>query len=379
VRVVHIIGRMNVGGPAAIVTELVSHLDLDLHVLVGDVDAGEADYLELRAPSLPVTRIAGLGRAVRPTDDARALAGLVRELRRLRPDVVQTHTAKAGALGRLAAVMAGVPARVHTFHGHLLHGYFSAPVTRAVITAERALATVTDRIVAVGQGVRDDLLRARIGRRDQYVVIPPGVTLPRPAPPRPVARQALGLAEDGSVVAYVARLTRIKRPDRMIDVARALPDVTFVVAGDGPLQAETQAVAPPNVHFLGWRADIENVYAAANVVLLTSDNEGMPVTLIEAALCGVPAVATNVGSTGEVVLDGRTGRTVAPDVPALADAVRTLLGDERRSEEMGLAARQRADEVFGVSAMAQSYEGLYESLVANPPSRRLRSLSLRRW
>ncbi len=369
---------MNVGGPAAIVTELVTHLHLDIQVLVGEVDASEADYLELRAPSLPVTRVPGLGRAVRPTDDARALAGLVRELRRLKPDIVQTHTAKAGALGRVAAVVAGVPARVHTFHGHLLHGYFSAPVTRAVVTAERALATVTDRIVAVGEGVRDDLLAAHVGRPDQYVVIPPGVTLPNPPPPRPEARRALGLAPDGSVVAYVARLTRIKRPDRMIDVARALPEVTFVVAGDGPLQAETRATAPNNVLFLGWRADIENVYAAANVVLLTSDNEGMPVTLIEAALCGVPAVATNVGSTAEVVLDGLTGRTVAPEVPALTDAVRILLADDGGSQEMGLAARRWADEAFGVRAMALSYEGLYQTLLANPPPRRLRTISVRR-
>ncbi|HXQ58783.1 MAG TPA: glycosyltransferase [Acidimicrobiales bacterium] len=371
-RVVHVIGRMNVGGPAAIVTELATHLDVDLHVLVGDVGAGEADYLELRAPSLPVTRIPGLGRAVRPTDDVRALGGLVGELRRLRPDIVQTHTAKAGALGRTAAVVANVPARVHTFHGHLLHGYFSPRTTRAVVGAERALAVVTDRIVAVGEGVRDELVGARIGRRDQYVVIRPGVSLPNPPPARADARRALGLPVEGPIVAYVARLTGIKRPDRMIEVARALPDVTFVVAGDGPLHAEVRGNAPTNVHFLGWRADIENVYGAADVVLLTSDNEGMPVTLIEAALCGVPAVATNVGSTGEVVLDGRTGRTVAADAPALTDAVRRLLADDATREQMGDAARQWAEEAFGVRTMAEAHMRLYESLVADPPRRRLR-------
>jgi glycosyltransferase involved in cell wall biosynthesis len=360
---------MNVGGPAAIVTELLTHLDLDLHLLVGEVGGDEADYLELRAPGLPVTRIPGLGRAVRPADDVRALAGLVGQLRRLRPDIVQTHTAKAGALGRTAAVAARVPARVHTFHGHLLHGYFSPAVTRGVVTAERALALVTDRIVAVGQGVREELLGARIGRPDQYVVIPPGVTLPRPPPDREKARQVLGLPQEGPVVAYVARLTQIKRPDRMIEVARALPDATFVVAGDGPLYATVMEMAPPNVRFLGWRADIENVYAAANVILLTSDNEGMPVTLIEAALCGVPAVASDVGSTGEVVLDGRTGRTVAPGVAALSDAVRALLDDGDWCRQMGLAARRWAEEAFGVGIMAEAHMDLYRSLMADPPRR----------
>jgi glycosyltransferase involved in cell wall biosynthesis len=364
VRVVHIIGRMNVGGPAAIVTELLTYLDdVDLHVLVGDVDATEADYLELRAPTLPVTRIPGLGRAVRPTDDLRALAGLVVELRRLRPDIVQTHTAKAGALGRSAAVAARVPARVHTFHGHLLHGYFSPSLTRTIVIAERSLARVTDRIVAVGAGVRDELLGARIGRPGQYVVIPPGVALPNPPPGRQAARRALGLSEDGSVVVYVARLTQIKRPDRMIEVARAVPEVTFVVAGDGPLCDEVKAAAPPNVRFLGWRADIENVYSAADLILLTSDNEGMPVTLIEAALCGIPAVATKVGSTGEVVLDGQTGWTVAADARALTDAVRRLLADPDRCAQMGAAAREWAEEKFGVQGMAEAHRELYRSLM----------------
>jgi glycosyltransferase involved in cell wall biosynthesis len=375
VRAVHIIGRMNVGGPAAIVTELATALDADVHVLAGEVDTDEADYLVLRASTLEVTRIPGLGRAVRPADDVRALAGLVRQLSRLRPD---THTAKAGVLGRTAAAAVGVRSRVHSFHGHLLHGYFSPTAAKGVIGAERVLATVTDRLVAVGAGVRDDLLGARIGRPDQFVVIPPGVSLPRPPPARAGARAALGLPDDGPVVAYVARLTGVKRPDRMIAVAREVAEATFVVAGDGALQSELRASAPPNVRFLGWRADIENVYAAADLVLLTSDNEGMPVTLIEAALCGVPAVATDVGSTAEVVVNGRTGVTVAPDPSFLAAAVRGLLADGSGSREMGLAARDRARDLFGVPRMVAAHAALYESLMAGPPSRRFRSVLRRR-
>jgi len=239
-------------------------------------------------------------------------------------------------------------------------------VTRSIVVAERALATVTDRMVAVGESVRDELLAARIGMPAQYVVIPPGVALPAPAPDRDRARAALGLPTNGAVVAYVARLTKVKRPDRMIGVARALPEVTFVVAGDGPLRAETAAAAPPNVRFLGWRADIENVYSAADLTLLTSDNEGMPVTLIEAALCGVPAVATIVGSTAEVVLDGRTGLTVAPEVAALAEAVRGLLADDSRRRQMGAEARQRAGDAFSIERMTAAHTALYESLMATP-------------
>jgi glycosyltransferase involved in cell wall biosynthesis len=365
---------MNVGGPAAILTALLDNPDMDVHALVGEVGAGEADYLLLRAPSATVIRVRGLGPAVRPTDDLRALGEIIGQMRRLRPDIVHTHTAKAGVLGRVAASVTGVKARVHTFHGHLLHGYFTPAVTRSIVVAERALATVTDRMVAVGESVRDELLAARIGMPAQYVVIPPGVALPAPAPDRDRARAALGLPTNGAVVAYVARLTKVKRPDRMIGVARALPEVTFVVAGDGPLRAETAAAAPPNVRFLGWRADIENVYSAADLTLLTSDNEGMPVTLIEAALCGVPAVATIVGSTAEVVLDGRTGLTVAPEVAALAEAVRGLLADDSRRRQMGAEARQRAGDAFSIERMTAAHTALYESLMATPPARRRRLL-----
>ncbi len=360
------------------VTELVDNLDADVHLLVGDVDVGEADFLLLHPPSVDVIRVGGLGRAVRPTDDLRALAGLVGHLRRLRPDIVHTHTAKAGVLGRTAAAVVGVRSRVHTFHGHLLHGYFSPGTTRGIVGAERALATVTDRLVAVGRRVRDDLLGARIGRPDQFVVIPPGVSPSPPTPAGDAARGALGLPGDGPVVAYVARLAPVKRPDRMLAVAREVPGATFVVAGDGPLHHGLLAGAPTNVRFLGWRSDMENVYAAADLVLLTSDNEGMPVTLIEAALCGVPAVATDVGSTGEVVVNGRTGLTVAADAGALAAAVRGLLSDEGRRREMGGRARDRAVELFGVDAMTAAHMTLYESLLAAPPSRRFARWAVRR-
>lgn len=170
---------MNVGGPAELLVHLIDALP-NQELLTGEVEEGEADHLELRSPGTPFTRVPGLGRSPRPGDDVRALAFLVRELRRRRPDVVHTHTAKADALGRVAARAAGVPHLVHTFHGHLLHGYFPPPVTRAVVTTERLLARHTERIIAVGQQVRDDLLAARIGRPEQYAVIPPGIRVRTP-------------------------------------------------------------------------------------------------------------------------------------------------------------------------------------------------------
>jgi glycosyltransferase involved in cell wall biosynthesis len=367
--VLRVIARMNVGGPALQVTGLVSAMDperFDHRLLTGSVGADEADYVDLRAPGLPLTRIPGLGRSPRPLDDARALRLLVKEMRAFRPHIVHTHTAKAGVLGRVAAKAAGVPALVHTFHGHLLHGYFSPAVTRGVVLTERTLARGTDRLVSVGAHVRDDLLAAGIGKPGQYTVVAPGIALP-PGPSRAAARAGLGLPEDAPVVVFVARLTTIKRPERFIEIARRLqaahPDAVFAVVGEGDRLADLKAGAPSNVLFLGWRGDVENVYAASDLVVLTSDNEGMPVSLIEAALCGLPAVATDVGSVSEVVLDGRSGWLCPPDVDALTAAVDAAL----RSADLrafGEAARAHAAASFSRDRLVADTERLYEELAA---------------
>jgi glycosyltransferase involved in cell wall biosynthesis len=370
-RVLRVIARMNVGGPALQVSGLMDGLDparFTSELVTGFVDEGEADFLDVRAPHLRARRIDGLGRSVRPTSDVAALARLVAEVRRFRPDIVHTHTAKAGVLGRLAAKTARVPGVVHTFHGHLLHGYFSPAVTRAVVQTERMLARGSTRLVAVGQQVRDDLLAAGIGTAAKYVVVPPGLHLPA-APPRAESRRLLDLPADGPVVTLVARLTSIKRPERFVAVAEALaarhPAATFVICGEGDLLGALREQAAPlgaRVRFLGWRADVETVYAATDVVVLTSDNEGMPVSLIEAAMCGVPAVTTDVGSAAEVVLHEQTGLLVPVSVPALVDAVDQLLTDDALRARLAAAGGPRARSLFGVERLVADTERLYEDI-----------------
>jgi glycosyltransferase involved in cell wall biosynthesis len=373
IRVLRVIARMNVGGPALQVTGLVEGMDptrFDHRLLTGFVEEGEGDHLELRAPELPVTRVVGLGRSPDPLDDARALRRLVHEMRQFRPHVVHTHTAKAGVLGRVAARLTDVPVVVHTFHGHLLHGYFSPAVTRAVVQVERGLARSSTRLLSVGDRVRQDLLAAGIGRPDQYLVVPPGIALPAP-PPREQARALLQLPADGLVVCFVARLTQVKRPERFVGMVELLvdahPDVTFVVVGEGQLLASLRQQAAhlgDRLRFLGWRGDVEQVYAASDLVVLTSDNEGMPVSLIEAALCGVPAVSTRVGSVAEVVLHETSGLLVdAPDVAELASATGRLLDDHALRHAMGRAARDHAERSFGSARLVHDLETLYSALV----------------
>ncbi len=375
-RVLRVIARMNVGGPAVQVTGLMLELDrtrFDQRLLVGECGRDEADYLAVHNLDLGEVRVPGLGRAVRTFDDANALRRLVTELRTFRPDVVHTHTSKAGVLGRVAIGLARVrprPVVVHTFHGHLLNGYFGSVGTAAVVAVERTLARRTDRLVAVGDRVRDELVAAGIGRPDQYAVVAPGVSIAS-APSIADARDELGIAPDASVVAYVGRLTRIKRPDRLVATAkrvlRQVPNAVFIIAGDGDLLAQTRDQARElgdAVRFLGVRREVQVVLAAADVVLLTSDNEGMPVSLIEASMAGRPAVTTAVGSAGEVVLDGRTGFVVDPEVELLADAVVRLLSQPELRERMGAAARGHACERFSRARLVTDTASLYEELLA---------------
>ncbi|HEX6469619.1 MAG TPA: glycosyltransferase [Streptosporangiaceae bacterium] len=374
IRVMRVIARMNVGGPALQITQLLRGLDtkhFDQRLYSGFVGPGEADYVTLCAPDVDVRRIPVLGRSVRPADDLRALARLVAVMRDFRPHIVHTHTAKAGTLGRMAAVAARVPVRIHTFHGHLLHGYFGPATTRLVVTAERTLARHTDRLVAVGDRVRDDLLAAGIGRPGQYAVVPPGTALAA-LPDRDVARDKLELPRSAPVVAYVGRLTQIKRPDRLLDVARAvrraIPDVRFVICGDGELGGRRLGADPGGgpggdlggcLRLLGWRSDVETVYAAADVVLLTSDNEGAPVSLIEAGLAGRPAVATRVGGVPDVVCHTVTGLLAGPDARELAEHTVRLLRDERLRLRMGERARRWTTERFGAARLVADTHALY--------------------
>lgn len=373
VRVLQLIARMNVGGPATQVLALAEHLDperFEVIVATGDVGDGEADHLALRAPDLQVRRVTGLGRSVKAGSDLKAAGAVRRLLADVRPDVVHTHTAKAGVLGRTMAARAGLPT-VHTFHGHLLHGYFRPSITRAVAATERRMSRRTAASIVVGAQVRDDLLAAGIGRADTMTVIPPGVPVPD-APDRAEARRLLQLSDDRPVIGAVGRLTGIKRPDRLLDaVARAAPRLeappVVLLAGDGELRTSLEARARAlrlDVRFLGWRGDVGTVHAACDVAALASDNEGMPVALIEAAHLGVPAVATDVGSVREVVVDEVTGRVVAASAEALGDALVEVLADPDRLGRWGSAARDHAADRFSPQAMAAAHADVYDRVTA---------------
>jgi glycosyltransferase involved in cell wall biosynthesis len=372
VRVVQIIARMNVGGPAVIVADLMRSLDksaVEQTLITGYCDENEADYLETVATDVKATRIAGLGRSVSLVADVRAFFALVGMLRELRPDIVHTHTAKAGVLGRLASMLAGRKVkRVHTFHGHLLHGYFTGWKVRLVIAIEKFLAKRTDVLLAVGNKVKDDLLAVGIGKTDQYKVFFPGLKDPKKFEKAKV--RADFEMEDGlTYIAFVGRLTQIKRPDRLLDVASEIKSrglkARIIVAGEGDLFEKSKSRASEQelpITFLGWRKDISELFAASDIAVLTSDNEGIPLTLIQAAQAGLPIVATEVGSIGDIVIHESNGYLTDTSPSAITDALEKLIIDPVLRQIMGTAGRERAVRYFSLEKMSQDHTELYQLL-----------------
>jgi glycosyltransferase involved in cell wall biosynthesis len=370
IKVLQIIARMNVGGPAVIVADLMRGLDssrFEQKLITGYCADNEADYLETVATDVQANRIGGLGRSISPMADARAFLKLIALIRRENPDVIHTHTAKAGVLGRLAAILAGSKAlKVHTFHGHLLHGYFADWKIKLVITIEKYLAARTDILIAVGNQVKEDLLAVGIGERDQYKVFFPG--LPTPADfDRDSAREAIGLDLEAIYCTFVGRLTQIKRPDRLLDVVAACQarglKLQFLVVGEGELFESSKARAVEEklpITFLGWRSDIDQLFAASDIAILTSDNEGIPLTLIQAAFAGIPIVAPRVGSIADIVIDGETGFLTSPQAGAMASALSALVTDEDLREELGSVGRAHAEKYFTLEKSLADHASLYE-------------------
>jgi glycosyltransferase involved in cell wall biosynthesis len=365
IRVVHVLTRTNIGGPSVMLVDLLDGLDGERFtqtVVRGAAVAEEGDYLADRVVRAEVVTIGGLRRSPGLVSELRSLFEMVRTLRRLKPDVVHTHMAKAGVIGRIAAVVARVPVRIHTFHGHLLRGYFPPPLTRVVVFVERVLRRVTSHALVVGEATRRDLVRAGIVTEERSTTIMPAAR-PLVARERTAARSTLGLPPDAVIVGFVGRLTGIKRPDRFLRLAASVPGATFVVFGNGPLHAEVRRDAAnlPNVRLLDWNDDIGLVFGSLDVVVLTSDNEGVPVSLIEASSLAVPVVATDVGGVREIVEDSVTGFVVADD-DGLASAVRRLVDDPELRRSMGGRGAVLIAQRCAMAGYLSTHAALYERL-----------------
>lgn len=380
-KVLRVITRLNIGGPAIHAILLTQQLDpvrFESLLVAGSTSATEGDMLDFAWQKGVQPRfVPELGRELSARDDLLAFGKLLQLIRAERPHVVHTHMAKAGTLGRLAARLAGVPVVMHTYHGHVFHGYFGRAKTTLFLNVERALARITDRVVTVGEAQRQEIAAYGVAPLHKLVAIPLGLELEeflRVNGRSGRLRSELGIGADAPLVGIVARLVPIKAHEDFLAAARLvlreLPAARFAVVGDGERRRELEALASREglshaVAFLGWRRDLAEVYADLDVVALTSLNEGSPVALIEAMAAARAVAATRVGGVGDVVRDGETGLTVPPRAPqAMAGAMLRLLRDPELRERLGRAARAEVYPRFSARRLCDDVASLYLQTLA---------------
>lgn len=380
--VVRIIARLNVGGPAQHVILLGNRVAARYRTVLvtGSVGAGEGDMIPAaRARGVWLHHLPALRPELSLWHDLKAFVQLLVFLLRARPAIVHTHTAKAGTLGRVAAVLAGVPVRVHTFHGHVFDGYFSARKTRVFLAIERVLSRFTTRIIAISPSQKADLVeRYHIAPADRITVLPIGLELERFRNVRASAlraefRNEIGVSADAPVVTMVGRLVPIKNHGLFLNMVARLravqPRATFLIVGDGAERASLVALShtlgvADRVQFLGWRSDLERVYAGSDLTVLCSTNEGTPVCLIEALAAGCPVVATDVGGVRDVLQHGDFGRLVpANDADALAAAVAEALADSAGSTAQAARGASAMQERYSATRLIADVEKLYDDLM----------------
>jgi glycosyltransferase involved in cell wall biosynthesis len=385
VKVLRVIARLNVGGPAlhvAYLTAGLSERGYDTTLVAGTVERGEESMAFVAdSKGVRIEVVEDLHRSITPFRDARAAMRLAQLIRRERPTILHTHTAKAGAVGRVAALLAGgakPPIVVHTFHGHVLRGYFNRVVTYGFRTLERLLARVSTVLIAVSPEVRDDLVRLGVAPASKFVVIRLGIELERRVgnddAERRETRRVLGLSGDPFVVGWVGRMTAVKQTDLVVRTLERLVergvDARLLLVGDGPDRDGLERYAHDlgvmkRCLFLGYQEDVSRFYNAIDALLLPSVNEGTPVSVIEALAAERPAVATRVGGTPDVVRDGVDGFLVDSNDPdALAARLAELAADPARRAKMGAAGRERALQRYAVDRLVDDVDQLYRRLLA---------------
>ena len=355
-QVLHVIARMNVGGTARYVGELIEKIP-NSKLATGHVQGAEIE--DPCVKKLEVLRIQHMGRRISLFNDFRAWVELRKVIKEVKPLIVHTHTFKAGLIGRLVA---GPHKRVHTFHGHLFDDKsFSLLEKKLIILVEKYLARRTKLLISVGKKVGVELRAQGIGVNQDWLSIPPGVKA-LPTIERFQARKALGLDSDGILVGWMARMVEVKNPFLLLEIAEQLQDVNFVMAGGGKLLEQVKKHAPKNVAVIGW-ASAPTFWSAVDCAISTSDNEGMPIALIEAQLAGVPVIATNVGSTSEVIENEITGMLTSKQSNDIVDTIRNLCADKFLLKSMAKASRSRARREFSLEKMIGSHVRAYSNLI----------------
>jgi glycosyltransferase involved in cell wall biosynthesis len=384
IRVLRVIARLNMGGPAIHVANLAAGLETRGYhttLVAGSLARGE-DSMAFVAERLgvEVVDIPDMQREVAPFHDVRSIRRLTALMRAERPHILHTHTAKAGALARAAALAAGrarPPIVVHTFHGHVLKGYFGPGRTAFFKQVERSLARYSDVLVAVSPEVRDELVEHGVAPLEKFTVIRLGIPLADRLGDESAGldyRVLYGIPQDAFVVGWVGRMTGVKDTDAVLEILRATRergvDAVLCMVGDGPDRERLEQVAHDlgiarSTYFVGYQTDIAGYYRVFDAFVLPSVNEGTPVSAIEALASGTPVVATRVGGVPDVVTDGVDGFLVPPrDTDAAADRLAQLARDPELRARLGETGRANAQARYSVERLVDDVDRLYRELLA---------------
>ncbi len=380
-KVIRVIARLNVGGPAIHVILLSAGLNPERYetILVSGQEAPEEGNMLSLAHEKGITPVIlpQLGRELSPIRDLWTLWRLYRLFRKEKPDIVHTHTAKAGFAGRLAALMAGVPIIVHTFHGHVLHGYFGKMKTGFFRLAEKLMAGLSTQIITVSEQCKNELLLYKIGTSESICTIPLGLELERFQHRSPEYKQQIrekfDIPQNAFLVGMIARMVPIKKHEDLFraipKVLEIYPDTYFLIVGDGERRYYLHDLAKElNIThrciFTGFREDQEKIYSALDLVVLTSANEGLPVAVIESLSSGLPVVATCVGGVPELIIDGETGYIVeAGNINSIAEGLIKAISNPQKTAAMGQSAQEKTIQNFSITRLLNDIDELYQKLI----------------
>ncbi|MCP4634404.1 MAG: glycosyltransferase family 4 protein [candidate division Zixibacteria bacterium] len=386
IKIIRIISRLNVGGPSFHTILLTAYTDknrFDSKLIRGLEEPGEGkiDYL-VKAKSVKSILIPEMGREVRIWKNLKACFKIYKILKREKPDIVHTHLAMAGFLGRTAAIIAGSSKIVHTFHGHTLHGYWGKLKTNFFASLEKMLARRSDCLIAVSDRVRNDIINAGIAHPDKTITVHLGLELKRFRELdkyKGQLRKELGIDNETVLVGIIARLVPVKNHRLFIEAASKVnrKNVKYIIVGDGQLRAELEELAEntgisEDIIFTGFRNDLEKIYSDLDISVLSSLNEGLPVAVIESMTAGVPVISTDVGGIHELIDDGENGFIVpSGDVEGLTNRLKNLIVDSNLRNELGESAISKVYPYLEYTRLVSDLEDLYSCLVDNKPFKHL--------
>lgn len=370
VKIVTVVSRMNVGGVASLLIGYMENLDKNKfeHVLItGNCEDNETDLLKQTNFEGKVIYLQNLKRSVGVFKDLITFIEMRKILKSLSPDIVHTHTAKAGLIGRLSALsLRNKPLIIHTYHGHLLYGYFSALISFLIVTIERVLAWGTNLLIADSMQVKIDLLNYGVGKEKNWQVVSPGIRK-LPNIESDVARNELGISKDANLICWIGRFTNIKNPMLAAQSFSTLKNktnkkFTMIMVGDGELFTSVQEYISNNkldIKLVGWKTNVSNFLAASDILLLTSKNEGFGMVIAEAGWYGKPTISTKVGGVTEFISNGETGVLVDSNEDDISDAISLLFEDRSLMNKIGTNAKKQTNNLFTSEIFTKKHEEIY--------------------